>query len=162
LKISYTYGDATNPIANTHKVIVHVCNDIGLWGAGFVLSLSKKWQEPESAYRQWHKSGFDFCLGNVQFVTVENDITVVNLIGQKGIKRTKLQLPPVRYEAIESGLLKVAQFAAMENASLHMPRIGCGLAGGDWEIIEKIIERTLLANNLTVTIYDLPLENTAI
>jgi O-acetyl-ADP-ribose deacetylase (regulator of RNase III) len=162
LNIHYIDGDATNPIASNHKVIVHVCNDIGLWGAGFVLSLSKKWQEPELAYRQWHKSGSDFCLGNVQFVTVKDDITVANLIGQKGIRRTKSQPPPVRYEAIEYGLLKVAQFAVSQSASLHMPRIGCGLAGGDWDIIEKIIERTLVGNDLIVTVYDLPLKATGI
>jgi hypothetical protein len=35
-----------------------------------------------------------------------------------------------------------------------MPRIGCGLAGGKWEEIRPIIERTLLKNNVEVYVYD--------
>jgi hypothetical protein len=35
-----------------------------------------------------------------------------------------------------------------------MPRIGCGLAGGKWEQIEPIIERTLLNKNVEVYVYD--------
>jgi hypothetical protein len=36
-----------------------------------------------------------------------------------------------------------------------MPRIGCGLAGGQWSEIEPIIERTLLAAGVEVYVYDL-------
>jgi hypothetical protein len=36
-----------------------------------------------------------------------------------------------------------------------MPRIGCGLAGGTWDKIEPIIERTLLAKGIEVVVYDL-------
>jgi hypothetical protein len=39
---------------------------------------------------------------------------------------------------------------------VHMPRIGCGLAGGQWEEIEPIIETTLGAKGVAVTVYDLP------
>ena len=39
-------------------------------------------------------------------------------------------------------------------ASVHMPRIGCGLAGGKWERIEPLIERTLLARAVPTTVYD--------
>jgi hypothetical protein len=36
-----------------------------------------------------------------------------------------------------------------------LPRIGCGLAGGRWELIEPIIERTLRNNGIEVFVYDL-------
>ena len=39
---------------------------------------------------------------------------------------------------------------------VHMPRIGTGAAGGDWGVIEEIIEEEMVRSNLTVTIYDLP------
>jgi hypothetical protein len=35
-----------------------------------------------------------------------------------------------------------------------MPRIGCGLAGGNWIEIEKIVNRTLIDKNIKVTVYD--------
>ena len=39
-------------------------------------------------------------------------------------------------------------------ASIHMPRIGTGLAQGDWSLIEPIIQDTL--EGLNVFVYDFP------
>ena len=39
--------------------IVHICNDLGHWGAGFTKSLSKKWPQAEKAYRAWAKNKVD-------------------------------------------------------------------------------------------------------
>jgi ATP-dependent helicase HepA len=47
--------------------------------------------------------------------------------------------PPIRYEAVEECLAKVAETAREVKASVHMPRIGCGLAGGEWSRIEPLI-----------------------
>ena len=77
---------------------------------------------------------------------------VANLIGQHGIRPTKAG-PPVRYDAIRAGLREVADFAARHEASVHMPRIGSGLAGGDWSTIEDIVTSELA--ELDVTVYDL-------
>ena len=90
--IHYVTGDATHPEGHGHKIIVHVCNDIGRWGKGFVLAISKRWQEPEKAYRQWyaHPAGDNRMeLGKIQPVRVEDDIAVINMIAQKGIYRAK-------------------------------------------------------------------------
>ncbi|MDD4754236.1 MULTISPECIES: macro domain-containing protein [Proteiniphilum] len=43
---------------------------------------------------------------------------------------------PIRYDAILLGLEKVGQFAIDKKTTVHMPRIGCGLAGGTWDKIE--------------------------
>jgi hypothetical protein len=44
--------------------------------------------------------------------------------------------------------------AAELGASVHMPRIGCGLAGGRWERIEPLITRRLSEHGIAVTVYD--------
>jgi O-acetyl-ADP-ribose deacetylase (regulator of RNase III) len=152
--IIYTKGDATNPIANGNKVIVHVCNDVGGWGKGFVMAISSRWPEPENQYRQWYGSKFNFVLGEVQLVQVKDDLWVGNMIGQQNINKDAYGNPPVRYEAIKMALEKVALFAKEKNASVHMPRIGCGLAGGKWELMEPIIIHTLSGKNIEVTVYD--------
>ena len=41
-------------------------------------------------------------------------------------------------------------------AAIHMPRIGCGLAGGDWSEIEPIIHDELSKHDVAVTVYDFP------
>lgn len=153
MEITYLKGDATSPQAEGNKIIVHVCNDIGGWGKGFVMALSKKWAEPEQQYRDWHQSGEGFELGAVQFVQVESDLWVANLIGQRDLRK-KAGVPPIRYEAINDGLAKVGEKALELNASVHMPRIGCGLAGGKWEEIEPLIQRNLIEKNIATTVYD--------
>jgi O-acetyl-ADP-ribose deacetylase (regulator of RNase III) len=154
--IQYTVGDATRPIGDGPKVIVHICNDVGGWGAGFVVAISKRWREPEAAYRRWNKGEGDapFALGEVQFVEVEPSLWVANMIARRNVVSAG-GVPPVRYEAVESALKKVAQFAKDRDASVHMPRIGCGLAGGKWEEIERIVHRTLIDHGIDVTVYDL-------
>jgi len=153
-EIYYIKGDATAPVSENSKIIVHICNDIGGWGKGFVMAISKKWNLPEIKYREWFKTKIDFELGKVQFVQVENDLWVANLIGQHKINKDENGEPPIRYNAIEEGLKAVAFFAKENNLSVHMPRIGCGLAGGKWEVIEPIILKTLSENDLEVTVYD--------
>ena len=153
--IHYLKADATVPQAEGNIVIAHICNDIGAWGKGFVLALSKRWKYPEKQYKQWYKEGEKFALGEVQFVSVEEKIWVANLIGQHNIYRDENGDPPIRYEAVKRGLQIIADFAYEINAKVQMPRIGCGLAGGSWDRIEKLIRQTLLRKNIEVFVCDL-------
>ncbi|MEV5596486.1 macro domain-containing protein [Streptomyces sp. NPDC052496] len=154
-RIAYVQGDATAPRGKGPKVIAHVCNDLGGWGKGFVLALSRRWPEPERAYRRWHRerAGNDFGLGAVQLVQVERLAWVANMVGQHGM-RTGSKGVPVRYEAIDAALEKVADQAIELGASVHMPRIGCGLAGGRWERVEPMVEARLADRGIPVTVYD--------
>lgn len=132
-EINYIRGDATAPHGKGVKVIAHVCNDLGGWGKGFVLAISRRWPEPEAAYRRWHRerAANDFGLGAVQYVQVGPYTWVANMIGQRGT-RTGSKGVPVRYEAIDKALDALGEKVAELGASVHMPRIGCGLAGGTW------------------------------
>jgi len=150
MAIKYLIGDATNPTGNGIKIITHITNDLGFWGKGFVLALSKKWSQPEEEYRKLRLC--DRWLGNVQFIQVEPDIYVANMIAQHGIGPYGSNQPPIRYEALRICLQKVNEFANVHNASIHMPRIGTGLAGGLWEFIEPIINDTM---SVDVYVYDL-------
>ena len=47
MSINYVIGDATQPVGEWPKIIVHVCNDIGGWGRGFVTAISKRWPEAD-------------------------------------------------------------------------------------------------------------------
>lgn len=152
--INYLKGDATNPQIKGNKIIIHICNDIGGWGKGFVMAISKRWKKPENEYRKWFQSGENFNLGEIQIVQVEEDVWVCNMIGQHKTVTNSKGIAPIRYEAVEKGLNKLIDEALQLNASVHMPRIGCGLAGGKWEEIEPIIERTLLENDVEVYVYD--------
>lgn len=144
--ITYVIGDATQPML-LPAIICHVCNDVGSWGRGFVLAISKKWKEPEAEFR-----GIETAfLGDVQFVPVEPGILVANMIAQHGL-RGMGDNPPIRYDAVRTALCKVA-IRAMGKYTVHMPRIGCGLAGGKWREVEAIIKETM--PDIQVYVYDL-------
>ena len=159
--INYVNGDATRPIGEGPKFLIHVVNDLGLWGAGFVLALSSRWPQPEAAYYAWEKEE-GLRLGHTQIVQVEEDIWVVNMVGQRGVGRNWSNPgPPIRYKAVRNCLKDVAAIAlqdeyrgSYETVSIHGPRFGAGLAGGDWNEIEKLINEELIAKGLKVTIYD--------
>lgn len=161
--IRYVLGDATAP-AERPALIVHICNDIGGWGSGFVLAISRRWPAPEAQYRAWKKDkapATPLELGRVQFVEVEPDLFVANLIGQRSVNRRQQPTntpAPIRYEAVEMGLAEVARFARTYGLSVHMPRIGCGLAGGRWELVEPLIQKTLIDSHIPVTVYDWTIE----
>lgn len=150
-------GDATRPRGVGERVIVHVCNDAGRWGRGFVVALSRRWPEAEARYRAWFRGdeALPFELGQVQFVCVSDQLWIANLIGQHGLRRRGAP-SPIRYDALRTGLATLAQFALARGASVHMPRIGVGLAGGDWLDVSRIVLDELVARGLNVTVYDLP------
>jgi O-acetyl-ADP-ribose deacetylase (regulator of RNase III) len=156
--LTYLKGDATEPVGDGHKYIIHCCNDLGLWGAGFVLALSNKWEAPEKAYLSlFAEDETPPFLGAFQPVEVETDITVVNIIGQHGVQRIQ-GIPPIRYEAIRTALKNLRGHILFQSrfpvTSVHMPRMGAGLAGGDWEIIESMVIEELCNHGISVTVYD--------
>ena len=160
MPIQHVIGDATQPQETGMKFIAHCCNNLGAWGAGFVLALSRRWGMPELMYRKWaQERPFELreSLGKIQVVPVERDIMVINIIGQDGVGPTN-GIPPIRYEAIREGLEKaqtIMEGYANKTPTLHIPRIGSGLAGGHWEEIEKIIEETI---KIPIYVYTLPQE----
>lgn len=152
--IQYVIGDATDPGGSGNKVIAHICNDIGGWGKGFVTAISKRWKQPEQAYRDWYKSKQNFLLGESQFIQVTEDTWVANMIAQRDIRYNKIGNPPIRYDALSKSLESLGEFSIQINASVHMPRIGCGLAGGSWDKIEPIIQQQLSSKSIEVFVYD--------
>lgn len=146
-KIIYRKGDATHPVCDGNCVIAHVCNDAGRWGKGFVLAISKRWKMPSLAYRKINRN-----LGTVQFIRVEDSTWVANMIAQHGVGKSK---KPIRYDSLKTCLHLVSGFAKENNCEVHMPRIGCGLAGGKWGEIEPLINETLVENDIQVVVYDL-------
>lgn len=148
--IRYTAGDATDPEGDGPKVIVHVCNDLGAWGSGFVLAVSRRWPEPERAYRF-----AELALGAVQFVEVSCDAFVANMVAQHGFPSASRR-QAVDYQALRTCLQKVADFCVGSGSVVHMPRIGCGIGGGNWCDVEVIIKDTLSAAGVRCVVYDLP------
>lgn len=153
MSIKYVIGDATEPQGTGNKIIAHVCNDLGLWGSGFVLAVSSRWPNVKDEYVAWARGNSqEFGLGHVQFVQVENDIWVANMVAQRGVRNSNNPVP-LDLNALYYCFWKVSAKIWDIRATVHMPRIGCGLAGGKWPDVEKVINRYGFADKTTV--YDL-------
>lgn len=153
--IIYKQGDATQINPNKNTFILHVCNNIGKWGAGFTKAIDKQWQKPKTDYLDFvynkKREGFtpNDLLGNCVFTYIPNPhaktwVCIVNMIAQNGVK-SKNNTQPINYYALE---LCLKDFKRQFNNSIkhdievvQMPRIGCGLAGGEWNKIEPLINK---------------------
>lgn len=152
MEVKYVRGDATCPQHTDDKpvVLMHICNNKGGLGAGFVVALSKKWKLPEQKYRQWSaETNHNPPLGQTQFVGVGGDIHVANMVAQDGFGGVA-----VKYDKLRECIKQVCEYAKSINASVHAPRIGTGLGGGSWDKIEPIIQQELCDQGVEVTIYD--------
>ncbi len=149
--IQYVTGDVTSPLGEGERIVAHVCNDEGKWGRGVSGAIGRRWPAAEGAFRGWKTAR----LGSIQIVRVADDVIVMNMIAQHGIRRPQDAGPaPIRYEALGTCLEKLAREAIKRKASVHGPRFGAGLSGGDWRVIEPMIEQLLCSRGVPVTIYD--------
>ena len=150
IDIVYKVGDVLE-INNTDICIIipHICNDMGKWGAGFTGNLSKKSKKPEQCYRNNQNN-----LGEVNIVNIGFNKYIANMIAQHGV-RSKINKSPIDYNALEQCLLRLSTIAKYMKSEIHMPRIGTGFAGGDWNTIENLIIKILCNEDIKVFVYDL-------
>lgn len=162
IPIQYLGGDVTQPQGEGNKLIAHVCNNVLRFDAGVALAIARRWPKAEEVYMSWPENRFghdpSFKLGEVQFVEVggvveRQKLIIANMLAQEGL-RTRHNRIPLRYEALGTCLWKVCQEAKRRNASVHMPRIGAGRAGGWWDQIEQLIISNISIYDIPVFVYD--------
>lgn len=158
-EITYLKGDATKPRGNGNRIIAHIVNDkASRWGAGFARAMRTKLPAVQDDFTHWatlHK--YLFKLGNARLVKLTEGLFVFSMICQHGYGEAAK--PRVRYNALQTCLYELANVARDEQATVHMPRIGCGQAGGRWEIVCELIHDALCRHGISVTVYDLPSED---
>lgn len=95
-------------------------------------------------------------LGDVQLVSISNGKIIANCATQHGFGYADNQKVFVDYPAIASVFKTLVNFSKVNNISIAMPRIGAGLAGGDWTIIKNLLEQADEAQaNTNITVYSL-------
>ncbi len=108
-------------------------------------------------------------LGEIQVVPVKDEfgtVFVVNMIAQHNFKSVENPVA-LRYQALADCFRKLGEWIesyriakglmvrpdTIGEVSIHMPRIGCGLAGGSWDKVELLIGTMLF--DYEVFVYDL-------
>lgn len=123
-------------------IIAHLCNNENKWGAGFVLAINDLSLAARNAYRAFCKDHNDQVpLGTTQFVEVQPDVWIANMIAQNGTDKSKVADGClVDYNALNTCLKTVFERAVRLGCDVYIPSgIGSGLAGGDKSYIHDII-----------------------
>ena len=137
--IRYVDGDLVRDAEN-YDVIIHGCNCFCTMGAGIAPQIKNKFPEAYAADCAT-VSGDRDKLGTITHTDTSSKPIVVNLYSQQGYNGRTHGDVDLDYDALRSGLKLVKE--KFSGKFIGMPRIGAGLAGGDWNIIEKIIDEEL-------------------
>ena len=132
-------------------VIVHGCNCFCTMGAGIARGIKSAFPDAFEADCAT-PSGWRDKLGTCSVSlcqTAHGQLWVVNAYTQ--YKPTG-PLPLVDEEAVRTCFAWVAQRFA--TARIGIPKIGAGLAGGDWSRLAPMIEREMTGRDLTLVIYE--------
>lgn len=106
-------------------------------------------------YRSCIKCGF-----NLEDTIISNtnnpNIKVASMIAQNGYI-SQSNPTPLQYQSLIVCLEKIVNYidSIEESVTVHMPRIGCGLAGGSWDKVKEIIKKILCSKDIQVYVYDL-------
>lgn len=154
--IHYVKGDVTRPRGAGLRIVAQVVNDKAeMWGGGFALVVRRRWPEIQKDFAAWARADRNrLALGNSHFSSIDDSTGVFNMVCQHGYAPTPK--PSIRYRALKTCLDALAGLALETGATVHMPRIGCGQAGGNWNIVSELIVSALCDRGIKVTVYDLP------
>jgi len=154
--IRIVHGDVLKPLGGGPKIICQLVNDRATkWGGGIARKMAKRFPEAEEHFsRALIGLPRSDRLGQVIFCSAGDNITIASLIAQEGFGQSLF--PRIRYAALAHCLKRVTQHAGETAASIHMPKIGTGAAGGDWPTIEELLDDVMVRADLSVTIYEVP------
>lgn len=148
--IKYIDGDLLDLASKGEfDVIAHGANCFCTFGAGIALQIKHKYPEAYAVDCQT-KSGDLNKLGTISH-TINTKPIVVNIYSQYDFRGRKKGLMDLDYKALRSGLKQLKEKFSGKKIGLN--KIGSDLAGGDWKIIEKIIEEEMRGEYVTIVNY---------
>ena len=149
-------GDALEPRSDERRIIAHIVNDkTPNWGAGFGRAVKSKYPSAQRDFIEWvDREPRNLSLSKIHVSKISDTLSIVHMIAQHGYGESVK--PRIKYQALTGCLKELAKVAADQKATVHMPRIGTGYAGGNWPYILELIDESLVRSGIDVIIYTLP------
>lgn len=139
------------------SALCHVCNDQGIMGSGIALQIKNEYPEAYAVYiRNGRELDFhsDDWLGGLSWASNDkNEEIVYNMVAQRGYGKNIRHL---NYEALYDCLEEVRNDLIRRGKNiLGIPKfMGSFRAGGDWRIVEKMIEVVFENSGIEVVIVE--------
>jgi len=138
-------------ILNTNDTIIcHQVNCQGVMGSGIALQIKNKYPQVYSDYMKFFKEyGKDDLLNRTVTSYDDNsNVFIMSMFSQYKYGRDKRHTD---YESMRKCFEFIKEQSDDCGMSISIPyKIGCGLAGGDWEIVYKIIEEVFVGNEVVI------------
>ena len=123
------------------RLIAQGCNAQGVMGSGVARAIRDKWPEVYTQYRQRYQLA-GLRLGDVVLAYTDDGKIVANCITQEFYGRDGKRY--VDYDAVAVCMDKLKEICQrLRIEKIAMPLIGAGLGGGDWSVLERIIDENL-------------------
>ncbi|MEM6927397.1 MAG: macro domain-containing protein, partial [Myxococcota bacterium] len=132
-------------------VIVHGCNCQVAMGAGIAKSIRDRFPEAWEADRATAK-GDPAKLGTVSVAEVARDGTTFTVVNAYTQDQWRGRGRKVEYGAVRAAMMEVRN--RFSGRRIGYPRIGAGLAGGDWGVIARIVDDVLEGEDHTLVEFD--------
>jgi len=137
-------------------VVVHGCNCFCVMGAGLAPQMARAFGADKFALEQPRFKGVINKLGMIDYEYRDvpgRKLAVVNAYTQYGFGRNHANgtESPVDYEAIQMAFRKMNHI--FKGKTIGVPQIGCGLAGGSWSIVRKLIHAELADMKVVIVNY---------
>lgn len=146
-----------NLLDASEGIIVHGCNAQGKMASGVARDIRARYPQAYDAYMA-HYQAKGLKLGEVVWAKISDEpkLAIANGITQEFYGRDASRRY-VDYPAVAQVFRAVAKVAHARQLPVHYPKIGAGLGGGDWGVIEKIINEELAGLNHTLWVPPEPL-----
>jgi len=142
-----------NLLEHSCKVRCHQVNCQGVKGGGIAKQVKELYPETMPEYIAKCKEHGNGMMGEVIFTECHDGTVIADMFGQDAHGQGRLQTD---YEALEKCLQTVKEYASERNLSVGFPHLlGCGLAGGDWDIVSGLIEKHFKDSEVECFVVDL-------
>ena len=122
-------------------LIVHQVNMKGVMGSGLAKQIASKFPLVYGAYKEMLDK-HPVQLGDIQIIPVTDTLFVINLFAQERYGNDGELYTD--YNALRNAFSSIKQYSDEEKKKVYIPyKIGCGLGGGDWDIVSNIIDEHL-------------------
>lgn len=135
------YTTTGNLLQSDADILCHQVNFQGVMGAGIAKTIKDELLSPVQfdEYKQLCKSQGSRLLGQVQYLEIDASLRfVANLFCQNSFNRSAGIL--TNYDAMRQCFSRVERMAREYRMTVAVPgMIGCGIAGGDWNAVKRIL-----------------------
>ncbi len=154
--ITYVKGDL---FAANERAVAHGCNCHGVMGAGVAAIVRDRFPVAYNRYKMACDITKDFYPGVAQPVSCDvpnwdtggTDVTTVYNLATQNAPGAN-----AKYDYVEGALRNMRRHMLhVGNSRIAMPKIGAGIGGLEWEMVEQVINSVFGSEAFMVVVYEL-------